>query len=33
MDIRKVNINDYNDVINLYKQSFDAERVFDDKHI
>ena len=30
MDIRKVNINDYKDVINLYKQLFDAEKVFDD---
>lgn len=30
MDIRKVNINDYNGVINLYKQLYDAEKVFDD---
>ena len=30
MDIRKVNINDYKDVINLYKQLFDAEKFFDD---
>lgn len=30
MDIRKVNIDDYKDVINLYKQLYDAEKVFDD---
>ena len=30
MNIRKVNIDDYKDVINLYKQLFDAEKVFDD---
>ena len=30
MNIRKININDYKDVINLYKQLFDAEKVFDD---
>ena len=30
MNIRKVNINDYDDVANLYTQLFDAERGFDD---
>lgn len=30
MDIRKVNINDYKYIINLYEQLFDAEKVFDD---
>ncbi len=29
MNIRKVNINDYNDIINLYQQLFDSEKVFD----
>ena len=30
MNIRKVNINDYDDVANLYTQLFDAEKGFDD---
>jgi len=30
MNIRKANINDYESVINLYKQLFDTEKVFDD---
>lgn len=30
MNIRKVNINDYDDVANLYIQLFDAEKGFDD---
>lgn len=30
MNIRKVNINDYDGVVNLYKQLFDAEKVFDE---
>lgn len=30
MNIRKVNINDYEDIVNLYKQLFDSEKKFDD---
>ena len=30
MNIRKVNINDYKDIVNLYKQLFDSEKKFDD---
>ena len=30
MNIRKVSINDYDSVISLYKQLYDAEKVFDD---
>ena len=30
MNIRKVNINDYKDKVNLYKQLFDSEKKFDD---
>ena len=33
MNIRKVNIKDYNSVINLYKQLYDVEKVFDDNLI
>ena len=33
LNIRKVNIKDYNSVINLYKQLYDVEKVFDDNLI
>jgi len=33
MQIRKVNINDYNEVIKLYTELYDAEKVYDDNLI